>query len=105
MSKADVFLRDLGGAFDDAQAADGPGDERFAEVLESVPGLARPNNLALLNIAARCVEPGETYVEVGAFRGSSLIGAMLGNDDVEFVAIDELVRAADVYVALLQRLL
>jgi protein O-GlcNAc transferase len=58
-----------------------------------VPGLARPNNLALLNAAARCVGTGETYVEVGAFRGSSLIGAMLDNANVDFVAIDDFSRA------------
>jgi protein O-GlcNAc transferase len=34
------------------------------------------------------LEPGETYVEVGTYHGTSLIGAMVGNDDVDFVAID-----------------
>jgi hypothetical protein len=93
MPKAETFLRELGRAFDGFQAAAEPSDDRFGEVLASVPGLARPNNLALLNVAARCVQPGETYVEVGAFRGSSLIGAMLGNDDVDFVAIDDFSRS------------
>ncbi len=52
-------------------------------------GLARPNNLALLNLAASLLEPGETYVEVGTFRGTSLIGALLGNEDKLVVAIDD----------------
>ena len=88
-AKGESFLRGLPELFDGFPDAETPRDERFAAVLEEVPGLARPNNLALLNLAARCVAPGETYVEVGAFRGSSLIGALLDNDGVEFVAIDD----------------
>ena len=34
------------------------------------------------------LEPGESYVEVGTYRGTSLIAAMVGNDDRDFVAID-----------------
>ena len=34
------------------------------------------------------LEPGETYVEVGSYKGTSLIAAMVGNDDADFVAID-----------------
>src|ERR687884_1091618 len=88
-SKGESFLRELPELFDGFPDAETPRDERFAAVLEEVPGLARPNNLALLNLAARRVAPGETYVEVGAFRGSSLIGALLDNDGVEFVAVDD----------------
>jgi protein O-GlcNAc transferase len=88
-SKGEALLRGLPELFDGVPEAETPRDERFAAVLEEVPGLARPNNLALLNLAARCVAPGETYVEVGAFRGSSLIGALLDNDGVEFLAIDD----------------
>lgn len=65
-----------------------PRDRRFEEVLEAVPGLARENNLALLNLAAGLLSPGESYVEVGSYRGTSLVAAMLGNDG-EFVAIDD----------------
>jgi predicted O-methyltransferase YrrM len=60
---------------------------RFAELLEAVPGLAQPNNLALLNVAARSMDEGESYVEVGTYRGTSLIAALLDNDGT-FVAID-----------------
>jgi predicted O-methyltransferase YrrM len=60
---------------------------RFAEILEAVPGLAQPNNLALLNVAARCLSPGESYVEVGTYRGTSLVSAHLDNDG-DFVALD-----------------
>ncbi len=60
---------------------------RFQDVLEAVPGLAARNNLALVNLAASCLEPGESYVEIGTFKGTSLIAAMRGNDG-DFVAID-----------------
>ena len=61
---------------------------RFAELLDDVSGLATPNTLALLNVAARCLGEGESYVEVGTYHGTSLIAAMLGNEDRDFVAID-----------------
>jgi len=63
------------------------GDPRFDEVLDAVPGLACANNLALLNAAASLLEPGESYVEVGSYRGTSLIAAQLGNEG-DFVGID-----------------
>lgn len=66
-----------------------PRDPRFQEIAERVPGLTRPNNLALLNLAASHLADGEMYVEVGSFRGTSLIAAMLDNDGKEFVAIDD----------------
>jgi predicted O-methyltransferase YrrM len=82
------FLRELPGLFDDFPGSELPRDGRFAEILEAVPGLGRANNLALLNLAARCLEPGECYVEVGTYRGTSLIAAMLGNEEHDFVALD-----------------
>ena len=83
----DGFLEQLSKEFDDFPQSERPRDLRFAEVLEGVPGLAQPNNLALLNVAARCLDDGESYVEVGTYRGTSLIAAMLGNDG-DFVALD-----------------
>jgi predicted O-methyltransferase YrrM len=41
--------------------------------------MATENKLALLNLAARHLEPGETYLEVGAWAGCSILGAALGN--------------------------
>ena len=49
----DRFLRELPAQFDDFPLSERPRDVRFAEVLEAVPGLAQPNNLALLNVAAQ----------------------------------------------------
>jgi predicted O-methyltransferase YrrM len=73
------FLRELPEQLEDVS--------RFAAVLEDVQGLATPNTLALLNVAARCLGEGEHYVEAGTLRGTSLISAALGNDG-PFVALD-----------------
>ena len=75
----DRFLRELPTQLEDVS--------RFEEILEAVPGLAKPNNLALLNVAARCLDGGESYVEVGTYHGTSLVSAMLGNGG-DFVALD-----------------
>jgi predicted O-methyltransferase YrrM len=85
----DRFLRELPELFDDFPDSELPRDARFADILEAVPGLAKPNNLALLNLAARCLAPGECFVEAGTYRGTSLIAAMLDNEDREFVALDD----------------
>jgi predicted O-methyltransferase YrrM len=85
---ADRFLEELPRLFEDFPHSEHPIDRRFASVAGGVENLARENNLALLNLAARCLDPGEAYVEVGVFHGASLIAAMLGNDDKRFVGID-----------------
>ena len=82
------FEQELPRLFERFPESPRPRDRRFEEVLEAVPGLARENNLALLNLAAGLLGPGESYVEVGSYRGTSLVAAMLGNDG-EFVAIDD----------------
>jgi predicted O-methyltransferase YrrM len=83
------FEPELHALFDDFPSSEHPSGRRFDHVLESVPGLARENNLALLNLAASLLGPGESYVEIGTYRGTSLIGAMLGNEGKEFVGIDD----------------
>jgi predicted O-methyltransferase YrrM len=85
---ADRFLAGLPQLFADYPRSEHPLDRRFAPIAEDVENLARENNLALLNLAARCLGPGEAYVEVGVFHGASLIAAMLDNDDKGFVGID-----------------
>jgi hypothetical protein len=82
------FERELHELFDDFPASEHPRGQRFNRVLEEIPGLARENNLALLNLAASMLNPDECYVEVGTYHGTSLVGAMIGNEDREFVAID-----------------
>jgi predicted O-methyltransferase YrrM len=85
---ADRFLEELPKLFEDFPHSEHPIDRRFAPIAEEVENLARENNLALLNLAASCLDPGEAYVEVGVFHGASLISAMLGNEDKRFVGID-----------------
>ena len=85
---SDRFLAELPRLFADYPRSEHPLDRRFAPIAEEVENLARENNLALLNLAARCLGPGEAYVEVGVFHGASLIAAMLGNEGKRFVGID-----------------
>ena len=70
-----------------SRARRAPTGRRFDDVIEGIPNLATENVLALLNLAASLLAPGESYVEVGSFYGASLIGAMRGNEG-DFVAID-----------------
>jgi predicted O-methyltransferase YrrM len=85
----DRFEPALHALFDEFPVSPHPNGRRFTRILDEVPGLARENNLALLNLAVSMLEPGETYVEVGSYNGTSLIGAMVGNDDADVVAIDD----------------
>jgi predicted O-methyltransferase YrrM len=87
------FLRDLPSLFDDFPRSEHPRDRRFAEVLDRLDALACENNLALLNLAASLLGPGERYLELGSFKGASLVAAMLGNEDKEFLAIDSFALA------------
>jgi predicted O-methyltransferase YrrM len=82
------FLEELPRLFEDFPHSEHPLDRRFAPIADGVENLARENNLALLNLAASCLDDGEAYVEVGVFHGASLIAAMLGNEDKRFVGID-----------------
>jgi predicted O-methyltransferase YrrM len=58
-------------------------------VIKSTNGMATENKLALLNLAAAHLDPGEVYLEIGTYRGTSLIGASLGTSGERFVAIDD----------------
>jgi len=82
------FVRELPTLFEDYPSSEHPIDRRFRRIADEVENLARANNLALLNLAALCLDEDEAYVEVGIFHGASLIASMLGNDDKRFVGID-----------------
>lgn len=81
------FTTELPGLFDDFPRSPLPRGPRYDDVIDGIPNLATENVLALLNLAASLLGPGESYVEVGSFYGASLIGAMRGNER-DFVAID-----------------
>jgi predicted O-methyltransferase YrrM len=84
----EAFQAGLAGLFGGDLRAEHPVDRRFRAVLADVPGMATEHKLALLNLAAAHLEPGEAYLEVGSFKGLSLIGAMLGNAGRPFYAIE-----------------
>lgn len=81
------FVAELPRLFEDFPSSPQPRGLRFDDVIAGVPNLATENVLALLNLAASLLPPGESYVEVGSYFGASLIGAMRGNEG-DFVAID-----------------
>jgi len=83
-----AFQRRLPALYGGDLYAEHPVDRRFRELVDDVPGMASENKLALLNLAAKLVEAGETYLEVGSFKGLSIIAAMLGNPDPTFVAVE-----------------
>ena len=86
---SDRFLNELPRLFEDYPSSEHPLDRRFGPIVEQVDNLTKENNLALLNLAAACLDSGEAYVEVGVFHGASLIAAMLGNEGGRFVGIDD----------------
>ncbi len=90
---AERFARELPSLFDDFPRSEHARDPRFAQVLERLGGLACENNLALVNLAASLLESRECYIELGTFKGASLVSAMLGNDGKEFVAVDSFALA------------
>ena len=82
------FIAELPELFDDFPNSDRPSGRRFDDVIAAVANLSTENTLALLNFAAGMLASGETYLEVGSYMGASLVGAMRGNEDKDFVAID-----------------
>src|SRR6266498_2198328 len=90
--RLDAFRMELPRAFGGDLSAPHPRDRRFRALLDDVPGMATESKLALLNLAAAHLEPGEAYLEVGSFKGLSLIGAMLGNQHARFYAVENFVE-------------
>ncbi len=86
--QVEAFQAELRSAFAGDLSAPHPLDRRFLALLEDVRGMATECKLALLNLAAAQLGPGEAYLEVGTFKGLSLIGAMLGNQHGRFYAIE-----------------
>ena len=84
----DAFRRSLVARFEgDFYRSELP-DDRFAKVVADVDGMSTPHSLMLLNEAVANLGGDEWYLEVGSYRGRSLIGAMLGHDHDRFIAIE-----------------
>jgi predicted O-methyltransferase YrrM len=84
----EAFQRELPGLYGGDLAAPHPVDRRFKDLMADVPGMATENKLALLNLAGRLVGADDAYLEVGSFKGLSIIAAALGNEDGCFYAIE-----------------
>lgn len=65
-----------------------PKSDVFARALQVVGGMTTPNVMQLLNFAVGCMDPDEVYCEVGCFRGSTLVGALLNNPGRMAYAVD-----------------
>jgi len=65
-----------------------PADRSLAHILAEIPGMATENKLRLLNCAVASLDPGEVYVEVGCYKGASLVGAAASNPHARIFACD-----------------
>ncbi len=82
------FVADLPRAFGGDTHAEHPSDRRFARVVEQVPGMTTEHTLTLLNLAVGRMATDEIYLEVGSYRGRSLVGAMLGQVGARAIAVE-----------------
>ncbi len=69
-----------------------PADRSLANILREIHGMATENKLALLNAAVASLAENEVYVEVGCYKGASLVGAATGNPDARIFACDNFVQ-------------
>lgn len=60
----------------------------YKPIIEHVQGMSTPSNMHLLNLAVQCLGENECYLEVGTWRGRTLIGALL-NNEAHGIAIDD----------------
>lgn len=71
----------------DPQSTD-PIDPRWQQLTEDVAGFTGTNELAVLNLAAAQMPADEAYLEVGTFKGRSIVAAAQGNEDKRLYAIE-----------------
>jgi hypothetical protein len=83
------FTKELPALFEDFPRVEHPRGRRFDDIVSGIPNLAEENNLALVNLAASLLEPGESYVEAGSYLGAILIAAKRDNDDKDVVGLDD----------------
>jgi predicted O-methyltransferase YrrM len=83
-----AFVRDLPARFGGDLYVDEPPDPRFDKVVADIEGMSTPHSLTLLNAAVDHLSKDEWYLEVGSYRGRSLVGASLGHEHGRFAAIE-----------------
>jgi protein O-GlcNAc transferase len=65
-----------------------PANRSLSHILKEIPGMATENKLQLLNCAVASMDAGEVYVEVGCYKGASLVGAAASNPRARIFACD-----------------
>ncbi|HWJ41709.1 MAG TPA: class I SAM-dependent methyltransferase [Candidatus Limnocylindrales bacterium] len=67
-----------------------PIDRSLSHILDEIPGMATENKLRLLNCAVASLDDNdsEVYVEVGCYKGASLVGAATSNPHARIFACD-----------------
>src|SRR5690242_18439160 len=65
-----------------------PSDRYLTDIADSLEGMTSENKLTLLNHAVACLEKDEAYVEIGCWKGKSLVGALRGNESKPAFACD-----------------
>jgi predicted O-methyltransferase YrrM len=83
-----AFAADLPRRFGGDVHATHPLDRRFSEVVDRVPGMSTEHALTVLDLAVEHLAPGECYLEVGSYRGRSLVGAMMSHPDRHAIAVE-----------------
>jgi hypothetical protein len=63
---------------------------RYKDIDTHVKGMSTPSNMHLLNLAVQHLGPNECYLEVGTWRGRTLIGALLDNDAFGYAIDNEM---------------
>lgn len=83
-----AFFTELRSQFDGDPSTSDPRDPRFAALVTDVAGYTGPNELAVLHVAADLMPRDECYLEVGTFKGRSIVAAAAGKSDKHFVAME-----------------
>ena len=65
-----------------------PKNEVFESILQKVKGMTTSNILQLVNWAVECMEENEYYCEIGTYQGSTLIGALINQNNKLAYAVD-----------------
>ena len=68
--------------------ADHPTDRSLAAIVAQVPGMSTEHALTVLDLAVGHLAPDECYLEVGSYRGRSLVGAMMAHPGRRAVAVE-----------------
>jgi len=66
-----------------------PKNDDFKSILTKVEGMTTPNVLQLINFAVECMSEEEVYCEIGTYQGSTLIGALVNNQNKMAYAVDD----------------